>query len=201
MLADKLPSALEEVFADKLPDAIELVFAEKLPEFVTKQAPKIAVNLAGDGLNVAKQVAGEVQGAITGPGLTAAKTVLQTTYGFMVDVDEDAPELVEFLDKPGFGTTLGPMHMGWTGMYTRAETILGVFDRWIESPPKWSRRDIRELLTSFGPDEIDFDIDVSVNIVVVGSKVLAIGGDVPSIPFPLAVYGLDKLLEAAGVPE
>ena len=119
----------------------------------------------------------------------------------MCAVEKNEPELVEFLDSPGFGVTLGPISMSWAGMYARAETILGVFDRWIDSPPDWSRRDIRELLTSFGPDSIDVDIDLSVNIVVVGSKALAIGGNVPSIPFPLAVYLLDKILEAAGVPE
>ena len=180
---------------------IETTFEQRIPDLITKQAPRIIEHVAADGIDFAGEIAEQMQMAVASPGLRLSKQVLQATYDGLVDLRKSEPELVAFIDVQGAGTKVGPVKLRWSALYTRAETILGVFDRWIEKPPKASRRDIRDFLVSLGPDIVTFDVDVKANIVVVGSTVMEAGVEVPEIPFPLAVALLDRMLKAAGVPE
>ena len=200
-LAEKLPAALEKAFAEKLPDMMEEVFVEKLPDLITKQAPRLAEKIVKEGAGDAFKFAGELQKAVSGPGLRVVRSIIHTSHTELTKLTENEPELVEDLDSIGGGIRIGLVKAQFSGFYSRMGIIVGVLDRYIEHPPEFRRREIRDFLTALGPTSLQFVGSAKANIVCVGSSIMEIEGDVDGIPFRLGIRAVDEILKAAGVPE
>ena len=190
-----------EGVADQIPAKVEEAITETLPDLVTKQAPRLAVKVIREGSHGALEFAGELQGALSGPGLRAIRAMVHTAHSKLTSLTAAEPELVEDLDAIGGGVRVGLIKAEFSGYYSRMGIIVGVLDRYIAHPPTFRRREVREFMTALGPTSLAFTGSLKANIVCVGSSVMEIEADVNSIPFRLGIRAVDEVLKAAGVPE
>ena len=199
--ADEVPGRIDTAITEQLPKAMKEAFAKQLPRIITQEIPKVAVQVIKDTPDEFHKFAGELQQALTGPGLRTAKLLIQATYRELEKATQAEPELVADLDAIGLGIRLGLVKASFSKGYARMDLIVGVLDRYIENPPKFRRRDVRDFLTALGPNSLRFVGSAKANIVIFGSSLMEIETDISGIPFRLGIRAVDAVLETAGVPE
>ena len=189
------------MFAKKLPDMMEEIFVEKIPEIFTKQAPKIAEKIVKEIADETLEFASDLQQALSGPGLRMVKKIVGTTHNELTRLTKEEPELVEDLDSISCGIRIGLIKASFSNFFARSDILVDVLDRYIKSPPKFRRSEVRAFLTALGPTSLQFVGSAKANLVCVGSSVMEIEADVDGIPFRLGIKMVDEILKQAGVPE
>lgn len=148
-----------------------------------------------------KQELEEAAGKALDGAISHAHTYVSSLNDKLFEAKQKRPDLIEDINKVGFGFGIGPVKMSFSNFENRGVQLTDALDDLTKKKITFTRKDIKEVITALGPDDVSIGGSVNLAALIVESDALGVDFEVTGISSKLIADLIDDALERLGVPE